>query len=107
MAIKGAKTVNEYKLRKWTEENFQDDAVTFFMNQSADQAILADKEGQKMTIGINSVGKVEVIGYEIAVQKDSIVEKLNKFNRDINNAKEDAQPVNANNLEHQRISKER
>lgn len=106
MAVKGAKTVNEYKLRKWTEENFQDDSVTFCMS-SADQAVLADKKGQKMTIGINAEGRVDVINYGIAVQKDSIVEKLNNFSRDINNGKENTQPVKANNLEHQRDSKER
>lgn len=111
MAVKGAKTINEYKLRKWTEENFQEGTVTFCLSQSADQAVLVDKKGQEMTIGINSLGKVEAINYgrnrAIAVQKDSIVEKLSKFSRDINNGKEDTQPLNVNNLEHQRDSKER
>lgn len=185
MAVKGAKTINEYKLRKWTEENFQEGTVTFCLSQSADQAVLVDKKGQEMTIGINPLGKVEAINYgiqfqllgkekmvalmksqletaidtdtrnsnfdykkfdqnseqltyrdnqdnlhnmyhsvvggkevclyninngrnrAIAVQKDSIVEKLSKFSRDINNGKEDAQSLNVNNLEHQRDSKER
>lgn len=43
----------------------------------------------------------------ISIQKDSVLEKLNKFEQSINKGKENTHPVKANNLEHQRDSKER
>lgn len=44
---------------------------------------------------------------ELPERKNSIVSKLNKFSRDINNGNEKSQTPKANNLEHQRHSNER
>ena len=59
--IKGAKTINEYKLRKWTAENFNDGTVDFKIYDSGDSAVISDKQNEKMTIGIGLDGKVSVI----------------------------------------------
>lgn len=59
--IKGAKTINEFKLRKWTAENFIDGSVEFQIADSGDSAVIRDKQGEEMTIGIGLDGKVSVI----------------------------------------------
>lgn len=45
--------------------------------------------------------------FKNAEKKDSVIEKLREYNQSINKAKENAQPVKVNNLEHQRDPKER
>lgn len=59
--IKGAKTINEYKLRKWTADNFTDGSVEFQISDGGDSAVIRDKQGGEMTIGIGLDGKVSVL----------------------------------------------
>lgn len=138
MAVKGAKTVNEYKLRHGIQiQLFGQKKMVALMksqietsidtdtrdsnfdykkfDQNSEQLTYRDNQDNLHNLYHSVVGGKEVCLYNInngrnraiAVQKDSIVEKLSKFSRDINNGKEDAQSLNVNNLEHQRDSKER
>lgn len=59
--IKGVKNINEYKLRRWTAENFNDGSVEFQTSDSGDSAVIRDKQGEEMTIGIGLDGKVFVL----------------------------------------------
>lgn len=84
-------------------------------DQNSEQLTYSDNKDNLHNLYHSVVGGKEVCLYNInngrnraiEVPKDSIIEKLSKFSRGITSGKEDAQPVNANNLEHQRDSKER
>lgn len=84
-------------------------------DQKSERLTYIDNKDNLHNLYHSVVGGKEVCLYNInngrnraiEVPKDSIVEKLSKFSRGITSSKEDAQPVNANNLEHQRDSKER
>lgn len=107
MAVKGAKTINEYKLRKWTEENFIDGSVTFQLSDAA-KAELTDRKGHKMTIGINQDGKVDILEYsKLPVRENSVLGKLNEFSKNMNNCNTETQNPKVNNLVHQRNQNER
>ena len=53
--IKGAKTITQYKIMRWTEEHFIDVLIE---PQEADSVKITDSAGESMTIAINGTGDV-------------------------------------------------
>ena len=49
MYKKGAKTINEYKILRWIDENFMPDSVTVeFLSDTS--AVITDKNNETMTL---------------------------------------------------------
>lgn len=93
------------------EQNFE---YTKF-DQNSERLTYRDNQDNHHNLYHSVVGGKEVCLYNVnngrnkavAVPKDSILEKLNEFEKSLNKGKENTQPVKVNNLEHQRDSKER
>lgn len=61
MAIKGAKTIAEYAIRRWLEENHFD-MEWFELNMHGNEAILTDRVGSKLHLRYdNQTRLVEII----------------------------------------------
>ena len=57
MAVKGAKTINQYKILKWVEENFVSGSVDIeFVSET--EAQLTDKNKDKINVVITECGVV-------------------------------------------------
>ena len=59
MSIKNARTINEYKIMKWVEENFMPDSVSVELISDT-HAIITDHNKETMEVVINN-GNVTVV----------------------------------------------
>lgn len=62
--VKGAKTIAQYKIYKWVDENFQPDSVRVeFMSESS--ATIIDATGSSLALFVDENGKVVECSYNI------------------------------------------
>ena len=59
MSIKNARTINEYKIMKWVEENFMPDSVSVELISDT-HAIITDRNKETMEVVITN-GNVAVV----------------------------------------------
>lgn len=59
MSIKNARTINEYKIMKWVEENFMPDSVSVELISDT-HAIITDRNKETMEVVITN-GNVTVV----------------------------------------------
>lgn len=59
MSIKNARTINEYKIMKWVEENFMHDSVSVELISDT-HAIITDRNKETMEVAITN-GNVTVV----------------------------------------------
>lgn len=59
MAVKGAKTINEYRILKWVDDNFQPGSVQVDFKDPV-TAVLTDLQNNSMTVRITSNNEIEV-----------------------------------------------
>lgn len=61
MKIKGAKTIEQYKILQWVQTQFEEDSVTIIF-MDAESAIVRDRYGGNMIVRFNkNKKKIEVV----------------------------------------------
>jgi hypothetical protein len=62
VAIKGCKTVEQFKIMQWVEDNFVHGSVSVEFTDR-DKATITDGNGDKLNLGCTQIGEVCELGY--------------------------------------------